>query len=327
MSRTNFGLALLVVLSMSARSHAGDWARDMFTVTNHDFGTVARGAETVFHFEFENKYVENVHVAGVSASCGCTTPSITVDTVKTWGKSAIVARFNTDRFMGRRSATITVRFDRPYYKEVQLTVTGYIRPDVVLHPGVVNFGELDQSQAAEQKVLVRYAGRTGWSITDVRSANPAFEVMLQPPQRSGNAVDYTMIVRLKGDAPTGYFKDELTIVTDDQRNQTLSLPVEGRVRAPLTVSPSSLFLGVLQPGQTVTKKLIVQSKQPSTIQSVDFGNNQDFRVDLPEDPTPKNVHTLSVTYHASNLGDVEQPIRVLTSAGSGESVATASVKE
>ena len=42
----------------------------------------------------------------------------------------------------------------------------------------------------------------------------------------------------------------------------MELPVEGRVVSPLTVSPASLFLGVLKPGETVETRLFVKGSKP-----------------------------------------------------------------
>ena len=38
---------------------------------------------------------------------------------------------------------MTVYFDKPTYAEVQLQVAGFIRSDVVLQPGEIDFGNVD----------------------------------------------------------------------------------------------------------------------------------------------------------------------------------------
>ena len=53
-----------------------EWARKMFETRSHDFGSVARGAKAVYEFPLENIYGEDIRIAGVRSSCGCTTPSI-----------------------------------------------------------------------------------------------------------------------------------------------------------------------------------------------------------------------------------------------------------
>ena len=67
----------------------------MFAATSHDFGHVARGAKAEFAFELQNVYEEDIHILDVRTSCGCTTPTITKPTLKTWEKGSIVATLNT----------------------------------------------------------------------------------------------------------------------------------------------------------------------------------------------------------------------------------------
>ena len=139
-----FSLPLL--LSFALPAAAQQWAQKMFSATKHDFGPVARGSKAEFEFQVENVFKEDIHIAAVRSSCGCTSPSVTHDTLKTYEKGAIVAKLNTASFLGHRSATITVVIDKPYYAEVQLQVSGFIRSDVVFEPGLINFGQLEQAR-------------------------------------------------------------------------------------------------------------------------------------------------------------------------------------
>ena len=99
-------LAFSQIISMPA--HAQDWARKMFKVHEHDFGTVARGSEQKFRFELTNLYKEDVVIDSVRASCGCTIPSIEKQTLKSLESGAILATYNTKSFVGSRGATVTV---------------------------------------------------------------------------------------------------------------------------------------------------------------------------------------------------------------------------
>ena len=296
---------------------AQQWAAKMFKKTTHDFGAVARGSKAEFEFEFENLFEEDVHVASVRSSCGCTTPTIKKSSLKTFEKSAIVATYNTRSFLGKRGATLTVVFDRPYYAEVQLTVSGYIRSDVVCEPGEVNFGDVDQYQPAEQIIKVSYAGRSDWRIVDVRSSDHLrIGAELVETQRSGGRVSYDMIVRLKPDAPSGYLHGELIIVTDESRMQLVPLEVRGRVVSPLTISPASLFLGVLDPGQAVTKQLVVKGNKPFKVLNVKC-DGAGFEFKPPADE-PKNLHFIPVTFTAGeDPGKITQDIEIETDLGDG----------
>ncbi|MFO0905127.1 MAG: DUF1573 domain-containing protein [Pirellulales bacterium] len=321
-------LAAVAGLSAPRRAVAQQWARKMFKVFDHDFGTVARGAKSEFLFEFENSWEETVHVASVRTSCGCTSASITKDTLKTWEKGGILATFNTASFTGQRSATITVTFDKPFFAEVQLNVQGNIRTDVVFTPGSVDFGVVDAGQSASKKVAITYAGRSDWQISDVRSANSNFEVELQETQRSGGRVAYEMSVFMKPDMPEGFFQEQLILVTSDARTSGVPLVVEGRVVPGLTVSPASLFLGVLKPGQKVTKQLVVKGKQPFKILDI---RTDDPRLEFDVSAQQKALHIVPVHFTAGEKDEkISATIEIETSLGSSNTArcaASATIRE
>ena len=310
-----YTLPLILLLCGAQAAPAQEWARKMFKVTSHGFGSVARGAKAEYQFEVQNLYEEEVHIAAVRTSCGCTTPSIVKDSLKTWEKGGILTAFNTRSFLGQRSATITVTIDRPFFAEVQLTVDGYIRSDVVFNPGAISFGAIDAGSGAERRVAVNYAGRQDWKIVDVRSANPHLEVELKETDRAGGRVGYEMLVRLKPDAPAGFIQDELTVVTDDQRMRNIPLAIEGSVTAALTLSPASLFLGVLDPGQTVTKQLVVQGKEPFKITGVKC---DDPSFEFKTGDEAKKLHLIPVVYTAGDKpGTLTKTIEISTDLRGG----------
>ncbi len=309
MIRTSLFTLLCLVCASSGLS-AKEWAQKMFKVTKHDFGHVAHGSKTDFAFEITNCYQEDVHIADVTTSCGCTTPTISKNTLKTWEKGAIIATFNTRSYSGQRSATIKVIIDKPFYAEVQLTVAGYIHNDVDFEPGSVAFGDVDQGTAAQKELTVTYYGRSPWQIKDVRSANDHLEVELGDPIKQADRIIYKMSVRLKDDAPAGYLHDTLSLVTDDERLPTVPVSVEGRVIPPLTVSPSSLFVGVLEPGTTVTKQLVVRAKKPFKILAVKCS---DEAFQFKTGSEAKTVHLVPVTFKAGDKpGEIEQSIEIET---------------
>ncbi len=147
---------------------AQDWARAMFgNNTSHDFGVVARGAKEEYRFVVENIYEEDAHIESVSSSCGCSTPQVSRQFLKTWEKAEILITLDTRGFMGQKDATIEVKFDRPFPAVVQLHIHAYIRSDVVVQPGAVSFGSVNQGAGANQTVSVSYAGRNDWRIARV----------------------------------------------------------------------------------------------------------------------------------------------------------------
>lgn len=292
-----------------------EWARKMFKVTDYDFGSVARGAKAEYRFVFENLYMEDIHVAGVRTSCGCTTPVVETPTLKTYEKGVILAKFNTPLFLGQRGATLTVTIDQPFYAEVQLHVRGYIRGDVVVEPGSVQVGTVDQGVGADQAVAVSYAGRNDWQITEVRSSNPHVSAKAVQTSRYNGQISYQLKVHVAPDAPAGYLNDHLMLVTNDAAAAQIPVLVEGRVMPGITVSPTALFMGVVQPGQKVTKQLVVKSKKPFRILDITC-EDRSFQFDKSKVNTPKELHLVPVSFTAgTDAGKIVKTIRIKTDQG------------
>jgi hypothetical protein len=317
-------IAIAALIAGAPACQAKEWAQKMFKVTSHDFGHVAHGAKAEIAFEIQNLYEEDVHIADVRTSCGCTTPTVTKPTLKTWEKGAIIATFNTRSYLGQRNSTLTVVIDKPFYAEVPLTIAGYVHSDVDIQPGAVALGDVSLGAAAEKQVTITYHGKNPWQITDVRSANAHFEVELSEPIRQAGQVSYLMTVRLKDDAPAGTIQDQLTVVTSDPKMPAVALPVEGRVVPPLSVSPSPLHFGRMQPGQTATKQLVVTGKQPFKITSIHSDQpSLEFRT---SPDVVRKVHLIPVILTAGERpGEFDYMVKIETDLPEGN-MATARVR-
>lgn len=325
MMASRISICVLALALIPQSVAAKEWADKMFKVRTHDFGTVARGAKSEYRFEFKNLYKKDVHISRVRASCGCVSPSIETPTLKSLESGTILVKFNTKSFRGKRRATITATITKPYYAEVQLVITGYIRSDVMFDPPTANFGTVDQGTSGNASIKLSYSGRSSWKINEVNSSNPHIEVVANETSRKNGRIGYEFDVRLKEDAPAGFIQDELTIVTSDKKLKTLSFRVEGHVMAPLSVSPQSLFLGLLKPGQKVTKTMIVRGKKPFKVTAVECDDKCfEFKID----DSAKPLHVIPVVFTAGEKsGKVSQSIQVKTDGGlTAQCLATAVVK-
>ena len=163
----------------------------------------------------------------------------------------------------------------------------------------------------QKTVAVNYAGRSDWQITGVRSDNPFLTADVRETSREGIYVNYEVVVRLDPKAPPGYINEHLMLTTSDSRN-SIPVPVEGVVQAGLTVSPSQLMLGVVQPGQKVTKQIVVRGKKPFTIVSIS-ADGEGFEFDTSKAKQPKTLHLIPMTYTAGKApGSVTKSIRIET---------------
>lgn len=303
-----------IVSANFALGHLGaqDWAEKMFNTLEHDFGTVARGAETIYRFEITNVYKQPMKILGVRSSCGCTSPTIENNTVNTYEKAYLVAKFNTHTFVGLHGATLTVSFGGPFPAEVQVRVHGNIRGDVVISPGAVEFGKVDEGEIREQRINVSYAGRQDWKITDVTNDNDYFEVEMQEAPRTMGKVNYNLTVRLKDNVPVGFIKDQLTLVTNDSRSDSQRFPlfIGGQVVPEISVTPETLVLGSVKAGEPITKKVVVRGKKPFKILDVNCGDNC---FSFNTDQESKVMHLVEITYRPGDQpGPVKVPVTITT---------------
>jgi len=315
-------LCLLGVSTVGAQEGAAqDWAKAMFDHTSHDFGVVARGAKVQHRFKLENIYLEDVHITAVHSNCNCTRPEFTKDTLKTYETAEIIANIDTRTFLGAKQATIRVVFDKPFPAEVQLHVYCYIRSDVVVEPGEAQFATVTQGTSVRKRLSVTYAGRNDWRIVDVLSPQPYLQAKVVETSRAYGRVAYDLWVELSADAPLGYIKETVTLVTNDRNSNATNVPVavEGLVIGTISAQPSPLSIGILQTGQTARKNLVVHGKKPFRILGVTSDDKRlAFHVPDPNSES-KSVQLLPVIFTAGDVpGQISSTIQIRTDLVGGE---------
>jgi hypothetical protein len=220
-----------------------------------------------------------------------------------------------------------VVIDRPLPAEVQLHVHGFIRGDVVIRPGSVEFGDVASGESVERSITIEYAGKRDWKLVDVRGESDLLAGSLKETQRADGRVSYLLSVRLKPDAPVGYFQDQLVLVTSDQRDMRIPLMVSGRVLGLVNVSPAVLTMGVVRSGETVSKRLVVRGQKPFRVVAV---RCSDESFSFATSDEAKSIHLIPVTFTASPTpGSFKTEIQIETDLESGAAatcVATATVQ-
>ncbi len=288
------------------------WATRMFEKTTHDFGSVARNSKTEYEFKLKNLFKENVHIASVRSSCGCTSPRIEKNWLKSHEQGAIIAKINTDTFRGSKGATLTVTIDRPFPARVQLHVKVNIRDDLLLTPASVQFGSVQRGAAAERSLEVSFTKRDDWRILGVNSANAHLSGEVVTVRRDRGRVSYQLRIRLDADTPAGYLQDHLMLVTNDRGRTEIPIRVDAHVTLALSVSPATLSMGVVRPGETVRRQLVVRSTKPFRIKQITADGHR-FLFDKLADGAPKSLHVIPVTFVAgSTPGRVDRTIRIET---------------
>ncbi|MEM6469953.1 MAG: DUF1573 domain-containing protein [Planctomycetota bacterium] len=313
--------------TLTTRSYSS-WQDRAFPVKDHNFGTVAVAAKTEFRFQVNNPFSQPMHIRNVRASCGCTTPIIESAYIQPGQTGSILARFNTDTFKGQKGATLTVVVDQPVYSEVRLRVDGYIRSDMVFHPGTISFGKIDRGDAVTGSTKVYYAGRTDWDIVDVRSNVPWLIPERKLIERKGSRAQFELTVTVREDAPEGVFQNEIILVTNDNKRPNVPFQVSGNVDSPLSIAPQAIALGSLKPGQKVEQRLVIKGASPFTIDSL---TAEGWDVQFPKSTSPRKVHIVPVIFTPGEKTGPQKVTVEINASGeesiTAKAVLTADVRE
>lgn len=280
---------------------AQTWVDSVLPERSFDFGTVARGSKVRHTFRLVNRLDQEVRIATWKTKCGCTEVRVGAQVIPPGTQTTIEAVIDTTKFVGYKPSGLTLVFQSPSSMEVDLNVSCFIRGDITLNPGVVDFGIVPRSSAGGKPTMtlaLTYAGGIpNWGITRIQTQSASVSVKSQELGRSGNGqVQYNLTATLDPSALNGFVKDEITLFTNDPAGQTIPISVVANVQSAMTVSPSPLILGQVKAGQVVTKTLLVRSSQAFKVSGVK-PSREELSV-VAGDETSKPVHTVNLSFKA-----------------------------
>jgi Protein of unknown function (DUF1573) len=300
-----------------AQAQSDDWARKMFNSLKHDFGTIARGSDAQYRFQIKNIYKQTVHISDVRTTCGCSAASPTKRTLKTFETAEVVVTMNTQRFTHRKDSNVIVTFDQPLYAQIRIPLSAYIRTDVVVSPGSVNFGAVEQGKSPQKSVAISYAGRSDWKIDNLKIDSKYLTGSIKQTRRNGGQIGYLLAVNLKSGAPVGVLREQVVLVTNDANSPFVPVMVLARVESEFTITTAPL--GSVQPGKDKTFNVVIRGRRPFRIEKLSCEHAPDcFKAKL-SDKT-RTVHVVPVTFTPPKKAGAFRETLAFTIAGRTEPV-------
>ncbi|MGE3317083.1 MAG: DUF1573 domain-containing protein [Planctomycetaceae bacterium] len=325
-------LALLLPGSLSAQ----DWAQQLFSEQQHDFGTVATGSECWHRIKITNNLKDPLHISGVRTSCSCAMVRMPEQTLLQSRQSTYLEIGMDTRLANSRNSNVIVTIDAPQFAEVKIPVKVYIRTDVVFNPGEVNFGPVEAGKGAERKVEISYVGRPNWTIQKVETNNPNLSGRVVETFRdNAGQVRYDLFVALNPKAPPGNLRQQIALMTDDLNGPMVPVLVQGRIEADITVVPPIHLLGNMAPGDEKTVNFVIRGHKPIHIEKIEVDSNrQNCKMVMPKETKPYQVLTITIAA-PSDAGDFTETFTVtiegrdepITFTARGKTVATAAKAE
>ncbi len=315
---TVIGVFLTTVSVLPAQfvepSRDEEWARAMIDkdLLNINYKSVAKGQDVYFKIRVSNIYKEDMQITSLTTSCGCISwdenrggalPAPIL--VPSGQERFITLRLDTIRHQGEQKnkrGTITfVNMVNGLPGTATILAEGYIRTDVVLQPGSVNFGSVDPQKPAEQHVAVSYAGRNDWRIISAKCNSPHLTTDIVEKSRGNGLVNYELIVKLKETAPVGQLRDQLMLVTDDANNPQIPIQVDARIEPDIIVTDANF--GFVTPGKPKKIPVLVRyTKLPVKAFKIEKfeRTKQEDTIKVEKSPESKPFHQLFLTFTPPN---------------------------
>ena len=277
---------------------AADWTEAVFPERSHDFGTVARGSKVRHSFKLVNSTGQEIHISSWKTKCGCTDVRVGARDIPPGTQTVIEAVIDTTNFKDYKASGLTLFLDRPTPASVDLNITCFIKADVGLTPGQVDFGTVNRAGKPKVEIALTYSGgQPNWAVTEMKTVSDHVVAELREQGRSpGGQVNYALTATLKPSAPIGIFKDEITLKTNDPSSPTIPVSVSAVVQSNVIVSPSVINFGTLKAGQTIQKTVLVRSARPFKLTEIK-PEQPDLTVPAVTDQS-KGLHTVVLTFKA-----------------------------
>ena len=292
-------LLLAACAALLPRSAGADsWVDTVFPERAFDFGTVARGSKVHHSFKLVNRTSDEIHIAAWRTKCGCTEVRVGAREVPPGTQTVIEAVIDTTKFQGYKASGLTLVLDRPTFAEIDLNLTCFIRGDLMLAPGQVDFGVVQRASAPPVTLNLIYSGGIpNWGIVRMQTQSTHLTSKLQELGRTPEgATQYQLIAQLKPTVANGYFKDEITLYTNDPSSPMIPISVSATVQTAVSLSPTILNLGRVRPGEVIKKTVLVRSSQPFKLTDVKPSKSELSAQPDPEGARP--LHVVNLTFKA-----------------------------
>ncbi len=141
----------------------------------YDFGEVPQGNKVSYTFRFRNDGDELLEILSVSSSCGCTAALLSSRRIAPGDMGEVKAVFDSSRFRGRVTKTITLKTNAPDHPQVYFKLKGTVKELLGISttriswtwatPGLIGHAKVILSNHSQQQIVLQAARTTNPQLT------------------------------------------------------------------------------------------------------------------------------------------------------------------
>lgn len=194
----------------------------------YDFGDVVQGDKISYTFRFKNNGDEILEISSVSSSCGCTAALLSSKRIAPGEMGEIKATFDSSRFRGAVSKTITMKTNSPDHSQVQFKLKGIVKELLSISTNRISWNWSASGLSAQSTVVIRNQSQQKIVLQEATSTSPQVtatldQLELAPGEKATLSVSGSLAAgeeRLNG---------YLLVATDFKPMPQLRISVSGRL--------------------------------------------------------------------------------------------------
>ena len=223
-----FTVGLILVAGLLA---GNAWATPKLVVEPpaFDFGEAPQG-ETVRHtFSFSNQGDEPLNIEKVKSSCGCTAALLSAKTLAPGESGELQANFDSTRFSGAVTKTISLYSNDPTQPVMQLQVKGIVREALSVVPAQINLGAVTTGKTAVAQATLKNQSDSDLRLENVQTSSPDLVVKLsEGTLPAGQST--VMEIQLTSKPGQNGFSGYVVIPAQGTLKSDLRIPVQASIR-------------------------------------------------------------------------------------------------
>ncbi len=228
------------------------------TEFHHTFGIAGVGQEVEHAFTVRNVGNEDLLIHPEGKTC-CGAPKVTIEREDLApGESTQVTVSFTIGYSGSVMKSAELLTTDPTQPVVFLTVHGQVPHDLRVNPDRIH---LSGEKGAIPARTVTISGPAEIDLNGIETEHGLFDLTLSEPQVSEDEKKtWTLELGFKPESFVGEIEDQLSIKTTHPERPLVTIPITGRIRGDLRLTPPSVFLGFVDPGAEAQQTIAIESR-------------------------------------------------------------------
>lgn len=195
---------------------------------NYSFDEILQGDRVEHIFRFRNAGDEILEVGNVRSSCGCTAALLSAKRIAPGDMGELRVTFDSTRFKGGISKTVTIETNDPRKKKVSFGIHGNVKAELMLEPERVSWGKVKADTPMNSTVKITNLGTETIALQAPQVTTPAISADLSALQIApGEQVELRISAKFpeQKNRLGGY----VIIATDYQKVPQLRVSVSARL--------------------------------------------------------------------------------------------------